>query len=100
NAAEAISPVDVTATRVVKTGDLSLEVPRGQVQATISKLSELNGRLGGYVSQSRTDNVVGSPSGEIVLRMPVGRFDDAVTGAERLGHTVSLTTNAHDVTGK
>lgn len=98
--ADAISPVDVTATRVVKTGDLSLQVRRGLVQTTITKLTELNARLGGYVSESQTDNVVGSPSGEIVLRMPVGRFDAAVTGAEGLGRTVSLTTNAHDVTGK
>jgi hypothetical protein len=90
----------VTATRVVKTGSLQLLVNRGQVQATISKLITLTGSLGGYVAQSNTDTVAGSPTGALTIRMPVARFDSAVNGAERLGHVVSLSTNAHDVTGQ
>lgn len=97
----ATSAVDsVTATRVVKTGSLDLRVGRGQVQSTVSKLVALTTSMGGYVSQSRTDTVLGSPTGQLTLRMPVTRFDSAVTDAERLGHVVSLTTNAHDVTGR
>jgi Domain of unknown function (DUF4349) len=90
----------VTATRVVKTGSLALTVPRGQVETTVSKLVALTTSLGGYVSQSRTDNVTGSPEGDLTLRMPAGKFDTAVSGAEKLGHETSLTTDAHDVTGK
>jgi Domain of unknown function (DUF4349) len=90
----------VTATRVVKTGSLALTVPRGQVEATVSKLVALTTSLGGYVSQSRTDNVTGSPEGDLTLRMPAGKFDTAVSGAEKLGKETSLTTDAHDVTGK
>jgi hypothetical protein len=90
----------VTATRVVKTGNLELKVGRGQVQATVSKLVAQTTAMGGYVSQSRTDSVAGSPNGDLTLRIPVNQFDSAVNAAERLGHVVSLTTNAQDVTGR
>jgi hypothetical protein len=90
----------VTATRVVKTGSLDLQVRRGQVQPTIAKIVSLVNQMNGYVSQSRTDNVVGSPDGEVTLRMPVANFDETVADAARLGHETSLTTNAHDVTGR
>jgi len=89
-----------TATRVVKTGDMSITVPKGQVQTTITTLVNQASHLGGYVSQSRTDTVAGSPEGEVTLRIPVNSFEDAVAGAGKLGHQTSLSTNAHDVTGK
>jgi hypothetical protein len=92
--------VTVTATRVVKTGSLDLQVSRGQVQATVTKLVALTTGLNGYVSQSRTDNELGSPEGEVTLRIPADHFETAVTRAEALGHVTSLVTNAHDVTGQ
>jgi uncharacterized protein DUF4349 len=98
---EAQSAVDaVTATSVVKTGSMELQVRRGQVQSTVSSLIELTTNMSGYVSQSRMDTVLGAPTGELTLRMPVARFDNAVSGAEKLGHVISLTTSAHDVTGR
>lgn len=92
--------VTVTATRVVKTGSLDLQVSRGQVQATVVKLVSLTTGLNGYVSQSRTDNELGSPEGEVTLRIPADHFEIAVNRAESFGHVTSLTTNAHDVTGQ
>jgi hypothetical protein len=90
----------VTATRVVKTGSMELRVTRNHVQSTVSRLVAITTQLGGYVSQSRTDNMLGSPDGEVTLRIPAGQFDSAVTAVERLGHVTSLTTNADDVTGR
>lgn len=90
----------VTATRVVKTGSLSLTVKKGLVGQTISALTAKTTELGGYVSQSRTDDVDGAPAGSLTLRIPVNNFEDAVTAAAGLGHETSLSTNAHDVTGK
>lgn len=90
----------VGATRVVKTGTLELQVPRGQVQQALSKLVALTTSMGGYVSQSRTDTVLGSPTGELTLRVPVARFDATVSAAQQVGHVVSLTTKATDVTGR
>jgi hypothetical protein len=90
----------VTATRVVKTGSLSLRVGRGKVQSTVSALIALTTRLKGYVSTSHTDNVAGSPAGAVTLRIPAASFDGAVNSAEGYGRVTSLTTNAHDVTGR
>jgi hypothetical protein len=90
----------VTATRVVKTGSLSLRVARGQVQPTVSKIVATTTHFGGYVSQSRTDNLAGSPEGEVTLRIPAAQFDTAVNSVEKFGRVTSLSTNAHDVTGR
>jgi hypothetical protein len=90
----------VTATRVVKTGRLGLQVARNQVQPTISRLVALTTGLRGYVSTSTTSNELGSPTGEVTLRVPAAGFDTAVNDAEKLGHVQSLTTNATDVTGR
>ena len=84
----------------MKNGSMDLEVPKGQVQATVDKLVNLTTGLGGYVAQSHTSNFAGSPSGEVTLRMPVKKFEDAVSAAQKIGHETSLTTSAHDVTGK
>jgi Domain of unknown function (DUF4349) len=91
---------DVTATRVVKTGDLGLRVARGQVQATVSKLTTMATGLGGYVAKSSTDNELGEPTGEVTLRIPATRFETGVNDAERYGKVTSLSTNATDVTGR
>lgn len=99
-ASSSVGDGGVAATRVVKTGSLSLTVKKGLVGATITKLTTLTTGLGGYVSQSRTDEVDGAPAGSLTLRIPVDRFENAVTAAAGLGHETSLSTNAHDVTGK
>jgi hypothetical protein len=90
----------VAATRVVKTGSLALTVKKGQVGPAITALTAKTTELGGYVSQSRTEDVGGAPTGSLTLRIPVTRFEDAVTAASTLGHETSLSTDAHDVTGK
>jgi hypothetical protein len=90
----------VAATRVVTTGQLSLTVAKGQVAATIASLTSTTTALGGYVSQSRTEDVGGAPTGSVTLRIPVNRFEDAITAATKLGHETSLNTEAHDVTGQ
>jgi hypothetical protein len=90
----------VTATRVVKTGSIDLSIAKGQVGVAVTSLISMAKSLGGYVSSSHTDDVGGSPSGEVTLRMPVNKFDQAVTGAQRIGHQISLTTTSHDVTGR
>jgi hypothetical protein len=90
----------VTATRLVKTGSMSLTVDKGQVGAAISSLVAMTRSLGGFVSNSHTDDIDGSPSGEVTLRMPVNNFEQAVTRSQKIGHQTSLSTSAHDVTGK
>jgi hypothetical protein len=89
------------ATRIVKTGDLTIRVPkRTDVQPQTDKLVAIAAAEGGYVASSTTNLGAGAPYGEVVLRIPVARFEDAVTKAQELGKTVTLTRSADDVTGK
>jgi Domain of unknown function (DUF4349) len=89
-----------TATRIVKTGNVDLRVAKNQVDATVTTLVKDTDALGGYVARSQTDTVDGLPSGQVTLRIPVSRFDEAVADVRALGHVTSLTTSAHDVAGK
>lgn len=88
----------LAATRVVRTGQLSLVVP--VVTTAMQRLTSLASATGGYVQRSDTTTNGGVPQGDITLRVPAGRFEAAVTAAQRLGRTSSLTTSADDVTGK
>jgi hypothetical protein len=86
-----------TATRVVRTGHLSLQVP--SVTTAVARLTALATSAGGYVQSSSTSTDSRTPQGDITLRVPVNGFDAAVLGAQRLGRTRSLTTSSDDVTG-
>jgi hypothetical protein len=90
----------VAATRVVKTGSVSLTVHKGLVGSTIISLTKTATSLGGYVEQSRTYEIDGSPNGSLTLRIPVHDFEAAVAAATQLGHVASLSTSAKDVTGR
>jgi hypothetical protein len=97
---DAVSGTDISATRVVKTGMMSLEVDKGSVPTVVGALVDLAGSVGGYVASSRTDSFSDSPSGEVILRVPVDKFESAITSVNRLGKQTSLQTSAEDVTGK
>jgi hypothetical protein len=86
-----------TATRVVRTGHLSLQV--SSVTTAVARLTALATSAGGYVQSSATSTDSRTPAGDITLRVPVAGFDAAVAGAQRLGRTRSLTTSSSDVTG-
>lgn len=101
--ASVASGASLDATRIVKTGDLVIKVDKGSanVQKATQELAALATAEGGYVASSNTSLDSSSPYGEVVLRIPVARFGDAITKSEAFGkHTVSLTTSAEDVTGK
>jgi len=86
--------------RVVKTGNLRLRVPKGQVAPSLQRLSALASRDGGYVQSSDQQTGGAAPSGEITLRIPVSRFADAVNQATKLSgaKVLSLQTSGQDVT--
>jgi hypothetical protein len=93
------SDSSVEATKIVKTGYLTLQVDKSKVDSVVGQLTSLAGAQGGYVSSSTTNTGSGEPSGEVVLRIPVDHFTDAVSTAETYGHELSLNTSADDVTG-
>lgn len=93
------SDAGLAATKIVKTGQLTVQVDKAKVPSVVGELSTLATTEGGYVASSNTNTGVGEPSGEVVLRIPVNHFSDAITKASSFGHVLSLTTSADDVTG-
>jgi hypothetical protein len=92
-------PADV-ADKVVKTGEMDLEVAQGQVPHTLDRLIALATLDRGLVAESHSSD--GSvPSGSVTLRVPVQSFDTAVTQVRALpGKVISQQTAASDVTAK
>jgi hypothetical protein len=89
------------ASKIIKTGNLTIRVPKLAVKETTQKLAALATAQGGYVSASNASLDTSSPYGEVVLRVPVAHFQDTIDAASRLGQkVVSLITSADDVTGK
>jgi hypothetical protein len=90
--------VSATATRVVRTGQLSLKVT--SVLTAVDRLTALASGAGGYVQNSVTTADSPTSTADITLRVPAARFDATVAQAQQLGKTRSLTTSATDVTGR
>lgn len=88
----------LTGTRVVRTGQLSLVVPR--VTTAVARLTAMASGSGGYVQSTDSSTNDGVPQADVTLRVPAGDFDAAVTAAQQLGRTQSLTTSTKDVTGR
>lgn len=88
------------ATRIVKTGNLSLTVGRGKVGATMDRLTAIATADGGYVESSQADGTGTASSGTMTLRVPTARFGTALAAARQLGRVTSVSTSADDVTGK
>jgi hypothetical protein len=99
---QALVPIPPTANRVVKTGELDLQVGKGQVSATLIRLADLATAERGYIADSRTDEAGAAPSGQVTLRVPVDRFEDAVHQARSIAGTkvLGLQTSGEDVTSK
>jgi hypothetical protein len=87
-----------TATRVVRTGELSLKV--SSVLTAVDRLTALASAAGGYVQNSVTTADSPTSTADITLRVPAARFDATVAQAQQLGKTRSLTTSSTDVTGR
>ncbi|HET7531488.1 MAG TPA: DUF4349 domain-containing protein [Mycobacteriales bacterium] len=96
------SPVRAPDNRVVKTGELDLQVGKGKVTQTLQAITALATAEGGYVSDSQTQEAGVAPSGQVTLRVPVGRFEDTVQHARTIAGTkvLSLRTSGVDVTSR
>jgi hypothetical protein len=95
-----IPPISGDQARVVKTGELDLQVTKGQVTTTISRLTSLAQLMHGYVSDSHTTEGNIAPSGDVTMRVPVNAFEQTVTRARGYGKVLSLETSGVDVTAK
>lgn len=97
-----ISPVPSVPDKVIKTGELDLQVAKGEVSSTLNKLTGLATLERGYVADSRTSEGGIAPSGEVTLRVPVAAFEDTVSRARAITgvKVLSLETSGKDVTSK
>ena len=98
-AAPSTVPGDVP-DKVVKTGEMDLEVARGQVPHTLDRLIGIVTLKRGFVAESHSsDGAV--PSGSVTLRIPVQSFDDTVAAVRQMqAKVVSQETAGQDVTSK
>ncbi|HWE57638.1 MAG TPA: DUF4349 domain-containing protein [Acidimicrobiales bacterium] len=88
------------ATRVIKTGSISLQAQSGHLQDLLSRASAEADGLGGYVQASNAQTPAGTevPSGSVTLEVPVAQFQNLVNYVQRLGKNLSVTTAGRDVT--
>jgi hypothetical protein len=99
-----IAPVPSAPSKVIKTGELDLQVPKGKVGPTLDQVTGIATLERGYIANSRTNEGGGAPSGQVTLRVPVANFDDAVKRARTINidgiKVLSLQTSGKDVTSK
>lgn len=87
--------------RIVKTGSIALLVGDGRVTPTLTAVQELATAAGGLVQAAETQESGRSPSGSVVLRVPVARFEEVVSQVRSLDAQVrAATTSGRDVTAE
>ena len=97
-AADAGPSVPDAGSKVVKTGEVDLQVASGQVPHTMDRLIALATLERGFVAESHSSEG-GSPSGSVTLRMPVQSFESTVAQVRQLtGKVLSQQTSGQDVT--
>jgi len=81
--------------RIIKTGEVSVEVP--QVQAAVGQVRAFVLELGGYVGGSQAGS--NDEGATLTLRVPAARFDEALERLRNLeGEVVAEATRESDVT--
>ncbi len=86
--------------RVIKTGQLQLEVDEGKVGAAVERLTFFAKQFQGYVASSQSVTVGDQPTAKISLRVPVASFDSLLGQAAALGKPLSQSTQGQDVTAQ
>ena len=97
------APISVAAgeVRVVRTASLRVQVPDGDFGVAFASATQVATTLGGFVQTSSTSSYdEGDAGGEVTLRVPVDRFDDAVEQLGALGEVESTQVEGDDVTGE
>jgi hypothetical protein len=87
------------ATLIVKTGQLSLEV--SDLDKAVTQAQSTIVGLGGYVSSSNRSGTGDDATASVTYRLPVGRWDDALTALPKLASkTLSEQTDSSDVSSQ
>lgn len=87
--------------RIVKNGSIALIVGDGRVTPTLTAVQQLATSAGGLVQSAQTQESGRTPSGSVVLRVPVASFEDVVARVRSLDAEVrTATTSGRDVTAE
>lgn len=84
--------------KVVKTGNLDLQVARGRLSPTVDQLTTMASGLGGFVSESKTAEGTGGPTGDMTMRVPADQFETLLGRTRALGRPLSVSSSGQDVT--
>jgi hypothetical protein len=87
-------------TRVIKTGAVSLVLPKGRLSPTVDQLTSLAAGLGGYVTSAKSAEGGDAPTGDLTLRVPVMQYETLLGRVRLIGKPTSITTSGQDVTAQ
>lgn len=93
------NPLTEIGPSIVKTGDLRIAVKQGGFSSAFQTASLVAAKYGGYVESSSTAGVK-RRSGDLLIRVPSTRFDEAMSDLRGLGHVESQTLSGQDVTSQ
>jgi len=83
--------------KIVKTARMDLQVPRGAFERAFGDAGQVAAENGGFVVSSSSGGT-DARSGTLVLRVPSGRFEDALQSLRSIGTVKWQTVNGQDVT--
>ena len=87
---------------LVRTGDLTVYVGKGDVPGAAAQVTSLTSGFGGYVLNSQMSTSVDDqkPYAAITVRVPARSYEAAIARFGELGEVKSLNTGTDDVTGQ
>ena len=88
------------APRVVKTGNVQLEVAKGRFEPAMAHLTDLAAGSGGFVAATQASEAGSSPAGSVTLRVPEPSFEAVLNQVRALGKVDSVSTQGQDVTAQ
>jgi hypothetical protein len=94
---EATTPPKLTANHIIRTASLTVQVK--DVPKALDKARATVENAGGYVGNETTDrDEEGHEHTEVVLRVPVEKYDEVMTDLQGAGKLLARTAKAQDVT--
>lgn len=90
-------PIGQDLSKIVRDGQISLELPDGDFGETFAKVVNIAEQSGGMVLSSSTQ---GDGAGGLTLRIPASEFDRAFLAISELGRPLSSSTKGQDVTAQ
>jgi hypothetical protein len=88
---------DSFATKIVKNAQLSVRVPKGGIDRAVQDSTDIAARFGGFVEGTST---YGADTGSVEMRVPVKRFEAALSALTKLGHVTARQISGTDVTAR